>query len=106
VGGIVVKRALVEATLDHTYKHIRDATFGIAFFSTPHRGGNLAKLGDIAAFIVRAVLQNPKNTFIEALKKDSLFADKANDFRHQQEDYHILSFYETLHTGKFGLVRV
>lgn len=51
LGGIVVKRALVEATLDDSYKRICDATFGIAFFSTPHHGSNLGNLGDIAASI-------------------------------------------------------
>ncbi|SLM40430.1 hypothetical protein A1O9_11900 [Lasallia pustulata] len=32
LGGIVVKRALVEAKLDDSYKSIREATYGIAFF--------------------------------------------------------------------------
>jgi triacylglycerol esterase/lipase EstA (alpha/beta hydrolase family) len=107
LGGIIVKRALVEAKLDDTYKAIRDATYGIAFFGTPHQGGNFAKLGDIAASIVRGVLHNPKNTFMEALKKDSLFSDTlVDDFRHQLEDYFVLSFYETLQMGKLGLVCV
>jgi hypothetical protein len=51
------------------------------------------------------VIQNPKNTFMEALKKDSLFSDTLmDDFRHQLEDYYVLSFFETLPMGKFGLV--
>lgn len=105
LGGIIVKRALVEAKLDGTYEAIRNATYGIAFFGTPHQGGNFAKLGDIVASIMRGVLQNPKNTFIEALKKDSLFSDTLiDDFRHQLEDYYVLSFYETLPMGKLGLV--
>jgi hypothetical protein len=107
LGGIVVKRALVEAKLDDTYKAIRDAAYGIAFFGTPHQGGNLAKLWDIAASIVRGVLRNPKNTFMEALKKNSLFSDTlVDDFRHQQEDFYVLSFFETLPMGKLGLVCV
>jgi hypothetical protein len=53
LGGIVVKRALVEAKLDDTYKAIRDATYGIAFFGTPHQEGNFANLRDIVAYIVR-----------------------------------------------------
>ena len=105
LGGIIVKRALVEAKLDDSYKAIRGATYGIAFFGTPHQGGNFAKLGDIAASIVRGVIRNPKNTFMEVLKKDSLFSDAlVDDFRHQLEDYHILSFFETLPMGKLGLV--
>ena len=106
LGGIVVKRALVEAKLDDSYKSIREATYGIAFFGTPHQGGNFAKLGDIAASIVRGVLRNPSNTFMEGLKKDSLFSDTlVGDFRHQLEDYHVLSFFETLPVGKLGVVR-
>ena len=65
----------MKAKLNDSYKSIREATYGIAFFGTPHRGGNFVKLGDIAASIVRGVLQNPSNTFMEALKKDSLFSD-------------------------------
>ncbi|KAA6410460.1 MAG: hypothetical protein FRX48_05882 [Lasallia pustulata] len=105
LGGIVVKRALVEAKLDDSYKSIREATYGIAFFGTPHQGGNFAKLGDIAASIIRGVLRNPSSTFMEALKKDSLFSDTlVGDFRHQLEDYHVLSFFETLPMGRLGLI--
>ena len=105
LGGIIVKRALVEAKHDDTYQDIRKATYGIAFFGTPHQGGNFATLGDVAASIVRGVLLNPKNSFMEALKRDSLFSQTLiDDFRHRLEDYHILSFYETLPMGSLGLV--
>lgn len=81
------------------------ATYGIVFFATPHRGGNHAKFGDIAASVARAVLQNPDNTFMEALKKDSLFADNIiEDFKHQLENFFILNFFETLPYKNLGLV--
>jgi protein SERAC1 len=81
------------------------ATYGIVFFATPHRGGNHAKFGDIAASVARAVLQYPDNTFIEALKKDSLFADSIiEDFKHQLENFFILNFFETLPYKNMGLV--
>lgn len=42
---------------------------------------------------------------MEALKGNSLFADGiVKEFRHQLEDYHVLSFYETLPLKKIGLV--
>ena len=123
MGGIVVKQvrisllqifrsrdtklfqALVCAKLDNTYEEIRAATYGIAFFGTPHQGGNHAHLGDIASSIARTVLRNPKSTFIEALKRDSLFADSLTQlFRHQLEDYSILSFFETRSYKKLGIV--
>ncbi len=93
------------ARLDETYKAIRAATYGIAFFATPHQGCNGARLGEIAATIANILLRNPKNTFLDALKKDSLFADGLTaDFRYQLEDFHILSFFETRPYRKLGLV--
>jgi hypothetical protein len=77
------------------------------FFGTPHQSGNFASLGNIAASIARLCLRNPPNSFMEALKKDSLFADElARDFREQLEDYYVLSFYETLPFKKLGLVDI
>ncbi|KIW67282.1 hypothetical protein PV04_06547 [Phialophora macrospora] len=100
LGGIVVKRALVEAKLDDKYASIRKATFGLVFFATPHHGGNFANLGDVAANIARYVLWNPKNTFVDNLKHNSIFSERLRDeFRHQLEDYKILSFYETKRLG-------
>ena len=105
LGGIIVKQALIEAKLDDSCGNIREATYGIAFFGTPHQGANDVKLGSIAASIVRSVSRNPQNTFLEALKKDSLFSDiVAENFRHQLEDYYVLSFVETRPTGNLGLV--
>jgi hypothetical protein len=105
LGGIVVKRALVEAKLNDSCKAIREATYGIAFFGTPHKGGKHVKLGDLAAATVRGVLRGPSNSFLDAMKKDSLFADALEkDFQHLFEDYKILSFYETRPMGKLGLV--
>lgn len=96
---------MVEAKKDELYDSIRIATYGIAFFATPHRGGNFTKFGDVAASIARACLRNPRNTFIESLKKDSLLNDELEaDFRHQSEDFQFLSFYETLPLGPIGLV--
>ncbi|EXJ53772.1 uncharacterized protein A1O5_13021 [Cladophialophora psammophila CBS 110553] len=105
LGGIVVKRALVEAKLNDKYASIRKATFGLVFFATPHRGGRHAQLGDIAADIARCILRNQKNTFMDNLKYNSLFSEHLQDeFRHQYEDYQILSFYETLPMGPLGLI--
>ena len=107
LGGIIVKRALIEARLDRTYQSIHDSTYGLAFFGTPHRGSGFAKFGDVAVSIVRGVLHNPKNTFMDALKRNSIFSDNiVDDFRHQIEQYQILSFYETETTKNLGIVGV
>jgi len=105
LGGIIVKRALITAKLDSCYHDIYDAASGIAFFGTPHRGSAIAKFGDVAASIIRAVFHNPKNTFMDALKKDSMFSDFIiDDFRHQVERYQILSFFETEKIKNLGIV--
>ncbi|KAI9859416.1 MAG: hypothetical protein M1813_006753 [Trichoglossum hirsutum] len=105
LGGLVVKRALVIAKAAETYLSIKNATYGIVFFGTPHQGGNFASLGSIAASIARLSLRNPSNSFMETLKTDSLFADDlVQDFRQQLEDYYVLSFYETLPFKKLGVI--
>ncbi|KAI1743344.1 hypothetical protein F4680DRAFT_372991 [Xylaria scruposa] len=107
LGGLVVKRALVTAKQTTRYINIKNATYGIAFFGTPHRGSrdNKVLLGNIAASIARAALRQPENSFLEALKKDSLFADQlVQDFKQQLEDYYILSFVETQPYGSLGLI--
>jgi hypothetical protein len=96
---------LTEAKLNDVYKPIREATYGISFFATPHRGGNHAKLGDIVASVAKGILRPPDNTFMEALTKDSMFAQEIiDDFRHQLENFVVLSFFETLPYKKIGLV--
>ncbi|KAL7619842.1 hypothetical protein AAE478_010387 [Parahypoxylon ruwenzoriense] len=40
------RRALVHAKNDQTYEKILRSTFGIAFFGTPHKGGNHARIGN------------------------------------------------------------
>ncbi|RDW58022.1 hypothetical protein BP6252_13433 [Coleophoma cylindrospora] len=105
LGGIVVKQALVTAKLDDTYQAIRLATYGIVFFATPHQGGNHANLGDIAAKIAKRCLRNEDNSFMEALKKDSLFGEELiKSFRYQIEDFYVLSFVETRPYRKLGLI--
>jgi protein SERAC1 len=102
---LTVPQALVEAKNNDTYHNIRAATFGLVFFATPHRGGNHAKLGDIAANIAKAVLNTSTNTFMDHLQKDSVLSeDLQHFFKHQVENYFILSFYETIPL-RIGLVR-
>jgi hypothetical protein len=55
--------------------------------------------------VARGILRTADNTFIEALKKDSMFAEGIiEDFKHQLEDFVVLSFFETLPYKKMGLV--
>ncbi|KAI1075136.1 hypothetical protein F5B20DRAFT_595294 [Whalleya microplaca] len=104
LGGIVVKRALVHSSNDKTYESIRKSTFGVAFFSTPHKGGNHTEVGDIVAKIARSLLGSPSNNFMDALKGSSILDTIANDFRQLLEDLQFLTFYETQPLGRFGIV--
>jgi len=55
--------------------------------------------------VAKGILRTADNTFIEALKKDSMFAEGIiEDFKHQLEDFVVLSFFETLPYKKMGLV--
>ncbi|KAI1127791.1 hypothetical protein F5Y10DRAFT_277891 [Nemania abortiva] len=105
LGGLVVKRALVHAKADATYKRIWESTFGLVFFATPQQGGNCAGFGDIVAGIARCVSRNPGNTFMAALKSNSpVLSTITDDFRQMLEDFQIISFYETRPLGSFGII--
>lgn len=87
------------------YGSICTATYGIAFFGTPHRGSSWAGIGDIFAKVARAILRNPSNTFLNALKKGDLYASElAANFQQLQESYKYLNVYETVPLKKIGLV--
>lgn len=100
-------QALVQSKLGEAYSSICTATFGIAFFGTPHRGSPLARVGEVFAKVVRAALRNPSNTFLAALKKEDLYAaELSSNFQQLQENYRYLNFYETLPLKSFGLVSI
>jgi len=65
----------------------------------------LARIGDVFAKVARAILNTPSNTFLNALKKDDLYATElSSNFQQIQEHYQYLNFYETLPLKSFNLV--
>jgi len=95
LGGLVVKQALVTAKNNDDYKKIREATVGLVFFAVPHRGGHGASLGTIAKNIVVSLTGEGQNNLVESLKQNSFFQEsQAALFKHQLEDYHIVSVIE------------
>lgn len=87
------------------YSSISTATFGVVFFGTPHRGSPLARIGDVFAKVARSILNTPSNTFLNALKKDDLYATElSSNFQQIQEQYQYLNFYETLPLKSFNLI--
>lgn len=111
LGGLVVKRAIINAYITGDYyESIHDATRGVVFFGTPHRGGHLATLGDRMAKICRAVSGNVRNDIMEALRTDSMFAGDLNkDFARRAKalELRVLNFIENLPIASHaGLVSI
>jgi protein SERAC1 len=77
------------------FNSIYRSTYGIVFFGTPHRGGNYVSVGEFAANISKAALQKPSKALLEMLKNNSQNLNElTNLFRHQLNNYRIVSFYE------------
>ncbi|EXA48836.1 hypothetical protein FOVG_05494 [Fusarium oxysporum f. sp. pisi HDV247] len=105
LGGLIVKEALVAATLDVTYKSTVEAACLLVFFATPHQGGNYASLGDIVAKIVRMGMSKPRNDLLDALKTNSDQAmQRFEQARHLFERCLVVNFYEGDSYGKIGLI--
>ncbi|KAI9731883.1 MAG: hypothetical protein M1834_004334 [Cirrosporium novae-zelandiae] len=105
LGGLVVKQALVEATLNPKYKSILEATCLLIFFATPYQGGNYANFGEIVAKIVGARPWKPRNDLIKSLIHGSTeVTRRIEEFRHQHESYLVISFFEGRSYGKLGIV--
>lgn len=100
-------QALLQAKLTKRFLPIREATYGIAFFATPHRGGQYGLLGELVAKVVRGEFGNSNNTLIESLKHDGIYSNElVENFREELEDLHVLSFYEDREFKDLGLVRI
>jgi hypothetical protein len=70
---------------------------GLAFFATPHAGGNssLVTLGSVCANIINCVSGSLPNDIMDAVTAGSVYADTLEEnWKHQLNDYRILSFYE------------
>ena len=89
-------KALLDAHENPKYTPIRNATFGLVFFGCPHRGAKGAELGNVAAKVARFISNGrASNDLLECLQHDSLFTRQmSNRFRHQLEDYQVVSFIE------------
>ncbi|KAJ0119942.1 hypothetical protein J7T55_000792 [Diaporthe amygdali] len=114
LGGLLVKQALVNAHDNRHYAYIEQSVKGLVFFGTPHEGGNLkdakVKLGFTAASIAQSLGLEPNESIVQALRPGSLFSDFLKEaFRHQLENYNIVSFWEkegtivTKESATFGL---
>jgi hypothetical protein len=99
MGGLLIKQALINAHNNPKYTPIKDATTGLAFFATPHHGGDwkLVSLGGVAAKIARAVGFQKGDDVVETLNGGSIFSDIMQEhWRHQLLNYDIISFWGAL----------
>ncbi|KAH9206067.1 hypothetical protein DL95DRAFT_397161 [Leptodontidium sp. 2 PMI_412] len=98
LGGILIKQALINGHNNPKYKDIKQATFGLVFFGTPHAGPAndfKVKFGKACVKIAQSMPWKVPNDIMEALKKRSLFSEVLSEhWRHQLEQYQIISFYE------------
>ncbi|KAH8700955.1 hypothetical protein BGW36DRAFT_375302 [Talaromyces proteolyticus] len=114
LGGLLIKQALVNAHDNSHYADIEASVKGLVFFGTPHAGGNTDsaknKLGLTAANIAKSLGFPANDSIIKVLTPGSLFGDFLREsFRHQLENYWIVSFWEekstivTKESATFGL---
>jgi triacylglycerol esterase/lipase EstA (alpha/beta hydrolase family) len=99
MGGFLVKQALINAHNNPKYTPIKTATSGLAFFATPHNGGDwkLVSLGALASTIARKSGFQKGDDIIEVLKSGSIFSDIMQEhWRHQLLEYDIVSFWGAL----------
>jgi triacylglycerol esterase/lipase EstA (alpha/beta hydrolase family) len=103
MGGLLVKEAYMQGQNDPTYEGIVKSVASIVFFSTPHRGTNLA---DVLNRILQVSFSNPMQ-FITELSTTSHTLQKLNEqFRHAAPKMQIHSFYETRPTTLFMKTQV
>ncbi|KAN0075952.1 NAD(P)-binding domain protein [Elaphomyces granulatus] len=95
LGGIVIKQALFQAKIESQYQTISEATVGIIFLGTPHRGSEKASYGKVLANVATTVMHKPAQALIDALRANSdALMRLTTDFRFQLPQYQVCSFYE------------
>lgn len=96
LGGLLIKQALINAHNNPKFTEIKDVTTGLAFFATPHNGGDwkLVSLGSLVARVATATGFQPGDDVMEVLREGSLFSDILTEmWQHQLMKYDIISFW-------------
>ncbi|KAJ3455478.1 hypothetical protein MRS44_016960 [Fusarium solani] len=94
LGGIVVKQALIIASIADEYRSISESTSGIVFFGTPHRGSSSATIGKLLSRVAR--FAGTRHYLMRSLEinEDGL-QEIAENFTRIVPKYRIKSFYES-----------
>jgi hypothetical protein len=96
MGGLLIKQALINAHNNPKYTPIKVATTGLAFFATPHHGGDtmLVSLGGVVTKIATAIGFQKGDDVLETLKSGSIFSEIMHEhWRNQLLNYDIISFW-------------
>ncbi|KAK3997963.1 hypothetical protein QBC44DRAFT_303083 [Cladorrhinum sp. PSN332] len=103
LGGIVVKKALIDASLDPQYQSIRNATTGIVFLGTPHRGSAAADLGGTIANVVAAAIPGfrilNRDLLNNLRRNNQTLIEISGNFSRICASINIHSFFETVPQG-------
>ncbi|EON65782.1 hypothetical protein W97_05021 [Coniosporium apollinis CBS 100218] len=108
-GGLVVKEALVQASIEQDYRDIGDATCGIIFLGTPHQGSGVSAIGALVAWLTTALFGSDMTQLVYLQKHGKELANlQARFAKSIVEGIKMFSFYETLptcfHQISLGLV--
>ncbi|KAK0724579.1 hypothetical protein B0H67DRAFT_108687 [Lasiosphaeris hirsuta] len=108
LGGIIVKKALIDAAIDGTYQSIRNSTSGIIFLGTPHRGSGAADLGSTVASIAAAAIPGfrifNRDILKDLRRNNTTLAGISSAFSRICVGMTIHSFYETIPQGGTQLI--
>ena len=99
LGGLLIEQALINAHNNAKYEPIKNATKGLAFFATPHNGGNtlLVSIGGVVAKIAVHLGFQKGDDLVETLNDGSIFSDIMQEqWKHRLLEYDIVSFWGTL----------
>jgi len=105
MGGIVVKKALIKASLSRDKGHTYHATSSVAFFGTPHRGLSQASYASLANRLISAARLASRNEAPGELQAFfNCLVDINSEFVHVANSLQIISFIEQRDTPPAGKV--
>ena len=79
-----------QARLERRYEAVREATLGIIFFGTPHRGSDEAGYGKVLADVAKSMTRKPPARLLSALWTQSDVLLQLT----LEPKYQVVSFYE------------